>query len=149
MRMGSLQTVIMLLSSAAFFVVTATALAQTKPDVAKDALEQLQASGESAGLRDKNTGDVEIRSAFAAGFSSLFAAYGMIFIVLMLVAGYKLITAHGEEDKIKTAYQIIIGAIIGLIIILSSYAIANFIGRKAVQVTDYGVSMLQILTRFV
>jgi hypothetical protein len=37
-------------------------------------------------------------------------------------------TSGGNEERVKKAKQILIAAIIGLVIILSAYAITNFIG---------------------
>jgi len=43
-------------------------------------------------------------------------------------AGLMWMTAGGNEDRIKKARQILIAAIIGLVIVLSAYAITQFIG---------------------
>ncbi|WKZ24784.1 MAG: pilin [Patescibacteria group bacterium] len=52
---------------------------------------------------------------------------GMIFIILMLIAGYNWMTAAGDEEKIKKATSNIRSAIIGLIIIVAAYAITYFV----------------------
>ncbi len=53
---------------------------------------------------------------------------GTIFFVLVVYAGLMWMTAAGNEERIKKAKQILIGALIGLVIILSAYAITQFIG---------------------
>ncbi len=110
----------------------------------KDIFGQLHAGAETSGLRVKEKGDVDIRIAIATTIRAILAPYGIIFVTLVFIAGWNLLTAQGEEEKIQKAYKIIIGATIGLFILLSSYAIANFLGKKAVQVTGYGVSFIQI-----
>jgi uncharacterized membrane protein YjgN (DUF898 family) len=58
------------------------------------------------------------------GFLSLLA---IIFLILMLVAGYKWMTAGGNEEKVKEAKSQIQHAIIGLAIIIMAYAITYFV----------------------
>lgn len=52
---------------------------------------------------------------------------GIIAVLLFLYAGYLYLTAQGEPNKIDRAKKIMASAIIGLVIILSAYAIAMFI----------------------
>ncbi len=52
---------------------------------------------------------------------------GMIFIILILIAGFNWMTAAGEEEKIKKATATIRAAVIGLLIIVAAYAITYFI----------------------
>lgn len=52
---------------------------------------------------------------------------GIIFIILMLYGGYNWMIARGEEEKVTTAKRTIQSAIIGLIIVVGSYAIWSFI----------------------
>lgn len=52
---------------------------------------------------------------------------GVVLLVLLLYAGFLWMTSAGEADKIDTAKKIIRNAIIGLIIIASSWAITAFV----------------------
>ncbi|NCB20851.1 MAG: hypothetical protein EOM88_02935 [Clostridia bacterium] len=52
---------------------------------------------------------------------------GVIFIVLMIIAGYTWMMASGNEQKVTESKSIIKRAIIGLIIVLASWAIWNLI----------------------
>jgi len=52
---------------------------------------------------------------------------GAIFIIIMVIAGYKWMTASGNEQNVEKAQSMIKRAIIGLIITLSSWAIWTFI----------------------
>ena len=100
--------------------------------------QQMNASAEKSGLKQKDKEAVDPRI-FAVQFLKVFmVAYGIIFVILMILAGYWLLTAQGEEDQIKKAYHTIQGAIIGLFIILSAYSIANFAAKKAIEATNYG-----------
>ena len=52
---------------------------------------------------------------------------GIIFVIIIVYAGYLYLTAGGEEEKVTKAKKLLAQSIIGLIIILSAYAIASFI----------------------
>lgn len=52
---------------------------------------------------------------------------GTIAVALMVYAGFLWMTAAGNDDQITKARGIIYAAVIGLVIILSAYAITNFI----------------------
>ncbi len=52
---------------------------------------------------------------------------GIIFIILILISGYNWMTAGGNEDKVNRAITTIRRSIIGLIIVVGSYAIWNFV----------------------
>lgn len=55
---------------------------------------------------------------------------GVLFLILIIYAGLTWMTAAGNEQKIGKAKDIIIAATIGLIIVLSAYAITKFIGTS-------------------
>lgn len=52
---------------------------------------------------------------------------GVIFLILMVYAGFLWMTAHGKEDQIEQAQNIIRTAIIGLIITVGAYSITAFV----------------------
>lgn len=55
---------------------------------------------------------------------------GIIFVVLIITAGYNWMTASGDEAKIKKARDIMTRAVVGLVIIVSAYAITYFVFEK-------------------
>jgi hypothetical protein len=55
---------------------------------------------------------------------------GVIFIVLMIVAGFKWMSAGGDEKEVEDAQKYIKRAIIGLVITLSSWAIWEFVASR-------------------
>lgn len=63
---------------------------------------------------------------------------GIVLLVLILYAGFLYMTSGGEKDKIDTAKKIITNAIIGLIIILSAWAITRFVISKLLEATTGG-----------
>ncbi len=52
---------------------------------------------------------------------------GVVFLCLMVYAGFTWMTAAGEPDKVKKAKSLITNSIIGLIIVMASYAITLFV----------------------
>jgi hypothetical protein len=52
---------------------------------------------------------------------------GILFMLLIIYAGFLWMTARGEEAKVEKAQDIIRAAVIGLIIVLAAYSITNFI----------------------
>ena len=60
---------------------------------------------------------------------------GIVAIIIILAGGFKWMTAMGSEDKIGEARKLIIAGIVGLGIILSSYAIAYFVLTQLMTAT--------------
>lgn len=54
---------------------------------------------------------------------------GIVLVVIIIYGGYLWMTAGGNEEQIAKAKKVLINAVIGLIIILSAYAIVWFIMR--------------------
>lgn len=52
---------------------------------------------------------------------------GIIAVVIILAGGFKWMTAGGNEDKVGEARKMIISGVIGMAIIMSAFAIANFV----------------------
>ncbi|MFH1522453.1 MAG: hypothetical protein ABIE43_01380 [Patescibacteria group bacterium] len=55
---------------------------------------------------------------------------GVIFLVLMIYAGYLWMTARGNEEQATKARNIITAAVIGLVIVLMAYAISYLVIDK-------------------
>ncbi len=52
---------------------------------------------------------------------------GVIAVVMVLYGGFLFMTASGSEDKVKRAKRLFTSALIGLVIVLSAFAIVQFI----------------------
>jgi len=61
---------------------------------------------------------------------------GIVFLVLMLYAGFTWMTAQGDEGKVKKAREVITQAIIGLIVVVAAYAISNFVLGSLLNATQ-------------
>ena len=53
-------------------------------------------------------------------------ALGVVAVLVLVYAGIQYITAAGDAEKAEKAKKTIMGAVIGLIIIIASYAIYNY-----------------------
>ena len=60
---------------------------------------------------------------------------GIIALCYILYAGFSWMTAGGNEEKITSAKHTLSAAVIGLIIILSAYAITNFVLKQLYEAT--------------
>ncbi len=69
---------------------------------------------------------------------TIMSILGIIFVVLMVYAGFKWMTARGEEEPIKEAKDTIRAAIIGLILVFLAYAITGFVIDAVVKATTTG-----------
>lgn len=63
---------------------------------------------------------------------------GIILVCLILYAGFTWMTAGGDPEKVGKAKRMIRNAIIGLVIILSAWAITTFVISKLLQATGDG-----------
>jgi len=60
---------------------------------------------------------------------------GLIAVVIILIGGFLWMTAGGNQDQVTKGRKFIINGVIGLVIILSAYAIASFVIDQAASVT--------------
>lgn len=93
-----------------------------------------QVSGEKTGIMDKLQ-NVGTSGGFATAdenslaknlgliVNTVLSLLGVVFIVLIVISGFKWMTAGGNEKQVEDARKNITNAIIGLVITVSSYAI--------------------------
>jgi len=61
---------------------------------------------------------------------------GLIAVVIIIIGGFQWMTSGGNEDQIGKAKKLMGAGIVGLIIIILAYAIANFIINAITQVVQ-------------
>ena len=69
---------------------------------------------------------------------TLLSILGIIFIIMIIYAGFKWIQAEGDEGKIGDARKMIIHSVIGLIVVLSAYSITLFVLNRLQDATGAG-----------
>jgi hypothetical protein len=75
-------------------------------------------------------GTKNIEDVVGVGIRTALTLVGLIFLVLMVYAGYLWMTARGEETQIEKAKSIISAAIIGLVLVMGAYAITALVTAK-------------------
>lgn len=68
---------------------------------------------------------------------AILSLLGIVFMSLIVYGGYLWMTARGNEEKLEKAKAIIRGSIIGLVIVLASYAITAFVIDRVGLATSY------------
>lgn len=102
------------------------------PVAAKAAVTDVQEglTGASETL-DKSVGELSTASDLPALIGNiinvLLGALGIIFLVLIVYAGYLYLIDQGSGEKVKVAKKIFSTSIIGLALIIAAYAIANYV----------------------
>jgi hypothetical protein len=61
---------------------------------------------------------------------------GIIFLVLTLYGGWLYMTAAGSQERVEKARNLLRDSIIGLIIVITAYAITTFVVAAIVGVTE-------------
>ena len=65
---------------------------------------------------------------------------GVIAIIIILMGGFKWMTAMGNEDKVGEAKKLLGAGIIGLLIVLAAYAVSIYILRSFLLATGANIS---------
>jgi len=94
-----------------------------KPDTEINMYNQEGTFLSAAGLNSNTT----IGSIAALIIEALLGLLAIIFIALLIYAGIQWMTAEGNEEKVDKAKQTIFRAVIGLIIVISAYALTYFV----------------------
>lgn len=72
-------------------------------------------------------GSRDIKDTITAVLNVLLGFLGIIAVIVILLGGFKWMTAMGSEDKVGEAKKLIGAGIVGLVIILAAYAIATYV----------------------
>ena len=89
-----------------------------------------------AGNFGLNAADDDVRQQAVEIIRYLMTFLGIIATVIILLGGFKWLTAAGNEDRIADAKKTIIAGVIGLVIILAAFAIVTFV----VNITNNSLS---------
>jgi len=83
--------------------------------------------GKAYGQSGTPTADYDIRLMVARIIRIVLELLGIIFLVLIIYAGFKWMTAGGDEEKVTSAKKLLTNSVIGLIIIFAAFTIAAFV----------------------
>lgn len=92
-------------------------------------LKYLEITAKAAGFGEpKSIGEI-----IGAIIGTFLSFLGIIFLILIIYGGFTWMTSGGNEIKVLKAKKILTQAVVGLIIILSAYAITSFVFRTLLQ----------------
>jgi len=72
-------------------------------------------------------GSRDLKDTITSVLNVLLGFLGIIAVIVILLGGFKWMTAGGNEDKVAEAKKLIGAGIVGLVIILAAYAIAIYV----------------------
>jgi len=124
--------VLMLVFASVFLFLQAT------PIFAADAVDNgFWADGEKDTFQETvGLADESLTTIIARLVNIVLGFLGIIVVLIILYAGYLWMTAGGETDKVDKAKKWLINGVIGLVIIASAWAIANFVTRSVSDAVD-------------
>ena len=123
------------------YLVTGAALVaapfiSTVPALAASAKLDLSTSLEEVGDDTGLNGEQDLTETIGKLINAALGLLGIVFLLLTLYAGWLWMTAAGDPKATGKARDILITAVVGLVILLSAYAISNFvIDQVQTQVT--------------
>ncbi|MEW6609877.1 MAG: Mbov_0395 family pilin-like conjugal transfer protein [bacterium] len=88
-----------------------------------DDLERLRCE---AGYKE----DTDLVTTIGIVINVILGLLGVVAVVIIIIGGFKWMTAGGNDEKISEAKKLIGQGVIGLIIVLAAYAIARFVMDK-------------------
>lgn len=114
------------------FSTPTTSWAETAPPNLRAQISgNVKAGSDVAGL-----GAADPRVLIARVIQIALSLVGITFTLLMVISGYNLLTAAGDESKVEKSKNIIKASVIGLAITLGAYSLTTFLAKSAVQITN-------------
>ncbi|MBU2575724.1 pilin [Patescibacteria group bacterium] len=115
-------------------------LINNTPVSAANGLDQLQTNlgtiGSGTGLGDKE--DTDITGRIANIINIILGFLGIIAVIFIMFAGFKWMTAGGNEETVTQAKATLKNAVIGIGIVLLSFVIVNFAVSQLSDATGGG-----------
>ena len=91
--------------------------------VAGELQKNLTTSGTDSGFKS----DTKLSTVVGMVIKTFLGLLGIVFIIMIIYAGFEWIQAQGEENKIGEARKMIIHSVIVLIIVMAAYSITLFV----------------------
>jgi len=86
-------------------------------------------------FNDIKMGRKDPRTIAANVINIMLGLLGVIAIIIILLGGFKWMTASGNDDKITEAKSLLGAGVVGLLIVLSAYAVSIYIMRSYLLAT--------------
>lgn len=66
-------------------------------------------------------------AALAGVLNTVYMVAGMVAVLVIIAAGYWYVVSNGDASRVKRAKDAILGAVVGLIIVITAFIITQFI----------------------
>jgi amino acid transporter len=97
-------------------------------------------SGEIGEIFEGGSGEpTDPKDLIVSTIKVLFGFIGLFAVIMIIIGGFRWMNSRGNEEVVKKAKSTIIAAAIGLVIIISSYAITVFIMNMSERALNGGV----------
>ena len=77
----------------------------------------------------------DLREVVGSIIKTVLGFLGVVAIIIVLIGGFKYMTAGGSEEKVGEARKWLISGVIGLAIVLAAYAITSFVIGSLMEAT--------------
>ena len=95
--------------------------------LAKDTLSDVSGLSATAGAAGIGATNTDLPTIIGRLIGAALVLLGVVFVILIIYAGFLWMTAQGNDEKVKQAKKVLSGAVIGLVLIFASYAITGFV----------------------
>ncbi|MFA5175329.1 MAG: hypothetical protein WC430_02830 [Patescibacteria group bacterium] len=101
----------------------------------------IERAADTAGLQRSIGGETTVPGVIGSVISAGLALLGVLFFLLILYSGFIWMKAMGKSDEVTKAKDTMEAAVVGLVLVLAAYALANFVfgsltgGGEEVQTT--------------
>ena len=120
------------------FLFSASSVLAAEPLVDQGALKNMGSQEKAFVAASGLSPNASIASIVSVIIEVALGLLAIIFVVLLVIAGFNWMTAGGNEEKIDKAKQTITRAIIGLAIIIAAYSITYFVFNALNNATTGG-----------
>ncbi len=100
----------------------------------------LKSTADCAGIPTNNVEPTKVASAI---INTVLGIVGVLAVVMIIYGGFLWLTSGGNEEKLSQAKTLLQNVVIGLFIILASYAIANFIVNSLKKATGSEIDVAE------
>lgn len=123
--MKKIKSLLFIILSLIFINLSLPAINATSSTPAQQIQQQSNAFNSTAGF-----GAGDLSTIISLIIRAVLSFLALIFVILIIMSGFKWMTAAGNETQVKSAQDTLKMAIIGLIIVLAAYSITYFIFNR-------------------